>query len=79
VNGAPLAKNADTDFTTQLLYASIKTGLNVSIADMGLNVLTDLIEYSARIDSEALGGKGGKTKAPKLGIEGMTKLGKFRG
>jgi len=79
VGGAPLAKNADADFTTQLLYASLKTGLNVSIADMGLNVLVDLVEYTAKIDSEAISGKGSKTKAPKLGIEGMLKAGRLKG
>ena len=71
---------ADADFTTQLLYASVKVGVNVGIADMGLNVLCDLIEYSAKIDGEALSGaKGGKARAPKIGIEGMTKLGRLRG
>jgi len=51
----------------------------VSINDMGLNVLCDLIEYTARVDGEALSGKGGKGKAPKLGIEGMLKKGRLRG
>jgi len=46
---------------------------------MGLNVLTDLIEYTAKIDGEALLGKSGKGKAPKLGIEGMLKKGRLRG
>lgn len=79
MGGAPLAKNADADFTTQLLYASLKTGLNIGIADMGLNVLVDLVEYTAKIDSEAISGKGSKAKVPKLGIEGMLKSGKLRG
>jgi len=70
----------DADFTTQLLYAAVKTGLSVGIADMGLNVLCDLIEYSAKVDGEALGNvKGGKSKAPRISIEGMTKLGRLRG
>ena|GEM_PF-2207092 len=79
MGGTPLGKNADADFTTQLLYASIKVGVGVNIADLGLNVLCDLIEYTAKIDSDALRGKGGKSKAPKLGIEGMLKSGKLRG
>ena len=52
----------------------------MNIADMGMNVLCDLIEYTAKTDSEALSGaKSGKMKASKIGIEGMTKLGKLRG
>ena len=49
----------------------------MQIADMGLNVLTDLIEYSAKVDSEAVSGKG-KNKMPKMGIEGLGKLGRKR-
>jgi hypothetical protein len=41
------------DFTTQLLYASLKTGFQVNIADMGLNVLIDLVNYAAEVESQS--------------------------
>ena len=46
---------------------------------MGMNVLCDLIEYTAKVDGEALSGKSGKGKKPRLGIEGMLKKGRLRG
>ena len=70
--------DSNHDFTTGLLYVAIKTGVTVSLADLGLNVLTDLIEYSAEQDAKAVNGKQ-KARAPKLGIEGLMKSGKLRG
>lgn len=74
----PTFARNDGDFTSQLLYTAIKTGVKVNLADMGMNVLIDLIEYSAKTDAVAMSGKG-KSSGPKLGIEGMMKSGKFRG
>lgn len=37
-----------------ILYASFKTGVGVHIGDMGLNVLFDLLNYAAEIDSAAI-------------------------
>ena len=74
----PTFAKGDGDFTSQLLYTAIRTGVNVNLADVGLNVLIDLIEYSAKTDAAAMSGNS-KTRGPKLGIEGMMKSGKFRG
>lgn len=70
----------ETDFTTQLLYASIKTGVSVHIGDMGLNVLFDLLNYTAEIDSKALqvaDGKNVRKNAP-MSVAEMTKAGRVR-
>ena len=70
----------ETDFTTQLLYASIKTGISVHIGDMGLNVLFDLLNYTAEIDSKALqvaDGKNVRKNAP-MSVAEMTKNGRTR-
>ena len=68
---------SEGDFTSQLLYVAIKTGVAVNIADMGMNVLCDLIEYAAKVDSDALKGKN-TNRTPKMGIEGLSKLGRKR-
>ncbi|MGI6593531.1 MAG: hypothetical protein ACOX24_00360 [Christensenellales bacterium] len=65
----------EADFTTQLLYASIKTGVQVYIGDMGMNVLTDLLNYTAEIDSLAIEGKSIRKSKP-MSIAEMTKKGK---
>jgi hypothetical protein len=60
-----------------LLYASVKTGLNVNIGDMGLNVLIDLINYSAEIESVAVSGKSVRKTVP-MSVADLTKTGKVR-
>ena len=50
----------ETDFTTQMLYCAMKTGMQVNIGDLGLNVLYDLVEYSASIDALTLAKAQGK-------------------
>jgi hypothetical protein len=67
----------ESDFTTQLLYASIKTGVQVHIGDIGMNVLTDLLNYTAEIDSLAIEGKSIRKSKP-MSIAEMTKKGKVR-
>ena len=44
-----------------MLYAAIKTGISVKLEDMGLNVLFDLLSYSAEIDSAVIDGINGKS------------------
>ena len=70
----------DTDFTTQLLYASIKTGVQVHISDMGLNVLFDLLNYTAEIDNAAITAVDGKNvrKSKPMSVAEMTKAGRTR-
>lgn len=70
----------ETDFTTQLLYASIKTGVGVHIGDMGLNVLFDLLNYTAEIDSIALQAADGKNvrKNAPMTVAEMTTKGRTR-
>ena len=67
----------NADFTTQLLYVAAKTGVTVNLADMGINVLVDLIDYSAKIDSQVLGKT--TTKTPPMNLSQMTNMGKMRG
>lgn len=64
-----------------MLYCAVKTGIQVNIADMGLNVLYDLIEYSASIDAVALAKADGKNihYEPVLSVADMTMKGKMRG
>ena len=71
----------ETDFTTQLLYCAVKTGVQVNLADMGFNVFYDLIAYSSEIDAIALAKAEGKNLsfAPPMSIADMTKCGKLRG
>jgi hypothetical protein len=70
----------EADFTTQLLYASIKTGVQVHISDMGLNVLFDLLNYTAEIDSVAIAAADGKIvrKSKPMSVADMTKAGRTR-
>ena len=70
----------EADFTTQLLYASIKTGVQVHISDMGLNVLFDLLNYTAEIDSAAIAAADGKSvhKSKPMSVDDMTKAGRPR-
>jgi hypothetical protein len=71
----------DADFTTQMLYAAIKTGMTVRLEDMGLNVLFDLLNFTAEADNAALAGADGKTvrKSAPMTLAEMTAAGKFRG
>lgn len=70
----------EADFTTQLLYASIKTGVGVHISDMGLNVLFDLLSYTAEIDSATLNAADGKNirKGAPMSVADLTKSGRTR-
>ena len=70
----------EADFTTQLLYASIKTGVGVHISDMGLNVLFDLLNYTAEIDSATLHAADGKNvrKSAPMSVADMTKAGRVK-
>ena len=70
----------EADFTTQLLYASIKTGVQVHISDMGLNVLFDLLNYTAEVDNAALYAADGKNirKSAPMSVAEMTKAGRVR-
>ncbi|NLZ47028.1 MAG: hypothetical protein GX896_10100 [Clostridiales bacterium] len=70
----------EADFTTQLLYASIKTGVQVHISDMGLNVLFDLLNYTAVIESAVIAAADGKSvrKSKPMSVADMTKAGRTR-
>jgi len=70
----------EADFTTQLLYASIKTGVVVHIGDMGLNVLFDLLNYTAEIDNATLHASEGKNirKSKPMSVADMTAAGRMR-
>jgi hypothetical protein len=62
------------------LYCCVKTGVGVNIADMGLNVLYDLIDYSAQIDALTLSKAEGKnTNYGAVSVEDMLARGKLRG
>lgn len=64
-----------------MLYCATKIGVRVDIADMGLNVLYDLIEYSANIDALTLAKANGKNihyQQPQS-VADMTLKGKVRG
>lgn len=74
------AVEIEADFTTQLLYASIKTGVGVHINDMGLNVLFDLLNYTAEVDNAAIAaadGKGIRKSAP-MSVADMTAAGRVK-
>ena len=71
----------EADFTTQMLYCITKNGIQVHLADMGLNVLHDLIEYASTIDAVTLAKANGKNmnfSKPQTVAE-MTARGKLRG
>lgn len=72
--------SVEADFTTQLLYATIKTGVGVHIGDMGLNVLFDLLNFTAEIDSATLAQAEGKTirKSAPMNVAELTKAGRTR-
>ena len=63
-----------------MLYASIKTGITVTFADIGLNVLFDLLNYSAAIDAEVLSAAEGKakTRSKPMSLAEMTLAGKVK-
>ena len=64
-----------------MLYCAVKTGLQVNIADIGMNVLYDLIDYSSQIDALTLAKADGKNihySAP-MSLSEMTLKGKLRG
>ncbi len=64
-----------------MLYCAVKTGININIADMGLNVFYDLIDYSSQIDALTIAKAEGKNlhySAP-MSIADMTLGGKLRG
>jgi hypothetical protein len=51
--------------------------VGVHISDMGLNVLTDLVNYSAEIEAQAVSGKSVRKTAP-MTLAEMTKGGRTR-
>jgi hypothetical protein len=59
----------------------VKTGVQVNIADMGLNVFYDLINYSSQIDAMAIAKAEGKNinYSKPMSIADMTLSGKLRG
>jgi len=64
-----------------MLYCAVKTGVQVNIAELGFNVLYDLIEYSSEIDAIALEKAEGRNisySAP-MSLADMTKSGHLRG
>jgi len=63
-----------------MLYACIKTGVGVHIGDMGLNVLFDLLNYTAEIDSATIAAAEGKNirKTAPMSVADMTKAGKVK-
>jgi hypothetical protein len=71
----------DDDFTSQLLYASIKTGVSVPLSDLGLHTLFDLLHYSAEIDGMTLARAEGKNirKSAPMSVAEMSKAGRMRG
>lgn len=73
--------HVESDFTTQMLYCAVKTGIQVNIADMGLNVFYDLINYSSQIDAIAIAKAEGKNinYSKPMSIADMTLNGKLRG
>jgi hypothetical protein len=64
-----------------MLYACIKTGVAVRIEDVGLNVLFDLLNYTAEVDSATLQAADGKSirKSVPMSVAEMTKAGRTRG
>ena len=69
------------DFTSQLLYASVKTGIHVRLDDLGMHTLFDLLNFSSEIDAAALAKAEGKSvrKSAPMNLAEMTKSGKTRG
>ena len=59
----------------------VKTGIQINVADMGLNVLFDLVDFSSQIDALTLAKADGKNihySAP-MSLSEMTLKGKLRG
>ena len=59
----------------------VKTGIQINVADMGLNVLFDLVDFSSQIDALTLAKADGKNlhySAP-MNLSEMTLKGKLRG
>ena len=63
-----------------MLYCAVKTGVQVNIADMGLNVFYDLVNYSSQIDAITLAKAEGKNinYTPPMSIDEMTLEGRLR-
>ena len=64
-----------------MLYCAVKTGVQVNIADLGLNVFYDLVEYAGQLDAVTLSKANGKNihyHTPQSVAE-MTLKGKMRG
>ena len=63
-----------------MLYASIKTGLSVTLSDFSLHVLFDLLNYSAEIDSQVLSAAegGAKNYSKPMDLAAMTMAGKVK-
>lgn len=64
-----------------MLYCAVKTGVQVNIADLGLNVFYDLIDYSSELDALALAKADGKNihYSTPMSLAEMTRGGKLRG
>ena len=64
-----------------MIYCAVKAGVQVNIADIGLNVFYDLVEYSARIDAATLAKADGKNinYSQPMSVAAMTAKGKMRG
>ena len=73
--------DVEVDFTTQMLYACIKSGVSVRIEDMGMNVLFDLLNFTAEVDAAAIAHSEGKNirKSAPMSLAEMTQSGKVRG
>jgi len=63
-----------------MLYVCIKSGIPVRIEDMGLNVLFDLLNFTAEIDAAAIAHGEGKNirKSAPMSLAEMTAAGKVR-
>ena len=73
--------DVEGDFTSKLLYASVKTGIHVRLDDLGMHTLFDLLNFSSEIDAAALAKAEGKNirKSAPMDLAEMTKRGKVRG
>ena len=64
-----------------MLYCAVKTGIHINLADMGLNVFYDLIDYSAQIDALTIAKAEGKNLhySTPMSVADMTKNNILRG
>jgi hypothetical protein len=64
-----------------MLYCAVKSGINVGLGDMGLNVFYDLVDYSATIDAITLAKADGMklNYSNPLSVAEMTIKNKLRG